>query len=202
MHVGKKERALKSKFIGRVKWWVLAILLVAICWVTNAWAAEGSGFTRATWDEIWRWINFFILFGVIIKFGRRPIVNFLDKKKEDVAESINKLEERKRDVQETLQESQRQLTTSEERLVSIKSRIVSDGENRKAQLIADAQEESRIMLETAKLRIDQQIREMHSRVKAELIDAATQIAFTKLPGLVTSDDQDRLVGQWMDAIQS
>jgi F-type H+-transporting ATPase subunit b len=193
---------LKDKAIGRVKWWGLAILLVAICWVTNAWAAEGSGFTRETWDEIWRWVNFIILFGVIIKFGRRPIVNFLDKQKADVAESIKKLEDRKLAVQETLQESERQLSASEERLELIKSKIISDGENRKAQLIADAQEESRVLLETAKLRVEHQIREMHSRVKAELIDAATQIAFTKLPGLMTVEDEDRLVNQWMDAVQS
>jgi F-type H+-transporting ATPase subunit b len=193
---------LKDKSIGRVKWWGLVILLVAICWVTNAWAAEGSGFTRQTWDTIWRWLNAFILFGVVIKFGRRPIVNFLDKQKEDVAQSIKKLEDRKRAVQETLQESQQQLSASEERLEIIKSKIISDGENRKAKLIADAHEESRIMLETAKLRIDQQIREMHSRVKAELIDAATKIAITKLPGLMTGEDEDRLVDQWMDAVQS
>jgi F-type H+-transporting ATPase subunit b len=193
---------LKNKSIERVKWWGLVILLIAICWVTNAWAAEGSGFTRATWDEIWRWVNFIILFGVIIKFGRRPILNFLDKQKEDVAQSINKLEERKRDVQETLQESQRQLTASEERLASIKGRIISEGENRKAKIIADAQEESRILLETAQLRIEHQIREMHTQVKTELIDTATQIALTKLPGLLTSEDEDRMVGQWMDAVQS
>jgi F-type H+-transporting ATPase subunit b len=193
---------LKDKSNGRVKWWGLAILMVAICWVTNAWAAEGSGFTRATWDEIWRWLNFIILFGVIIKYGRRPIASFLDKQKEDVAQSIKKLEDRKRDVQATLQESQQQLTASEERLASIKSKIISEGENRKAQLIADAQEESRIMLETAQLRIEHQIREMHSRVKAELVDAATQIALTKLPGLLTGEDEDRLIDQWMDAVQS
>jgi len=193
---------LKDKAIGRLKWWGLAILLVAICWVTNAWAAEGSGFTRQTWDEIWRWVNFIILFGVVIKFGRRPIVNFLDKQKEDVAQSIKKLEDRKLSVQETLQESQRQLSASEERLELIKSKIISDGENRKAQIIADAQEESRVLMETAKVRIDQQIREMHSRVKAELIDAATQIALTKLPGLMTGEDEDRLVDQWMDAVQN
>jgi F-type H+-transporting ATPase subunit b len=191
---------LKNKSIGRVKWWGLAILLIAICWVTNAWAAEGSGFTRETWDEIWRWLNFLILFGVIIKFGRRPILNFLDKQKEDVVQSIRKLEDRKRDVQETLQASQRQLTASEERLATIKSKIISDGENRKAQLIADAHEESRVLLETAQLRIEHQIREMHTRVKAELIDTATQMALTKLPGLLTSEDEDRLVGQWMDAV--
>jgi F-type H+-transporting ATPase subunit b len=193
---------LKNKSIERVKWWGLVILLIAICWVTNAWAAEGSGFTRATWDEIWRWVNFIILFGVIIKFGRRPILNFLDKQKEDVAQSIKKLEDRKRDAQATLEESQRKLTASEERLATIKDRIISEGENRKAQLIADAQEESRILLETAQLRIEHQIREMHTQVKTELIDTATQIALTKLPGLLTSEDEDRMVGQWMDAVQS
>ena len=193
---------MKDKAIGRVKWWGLAILLVAICWVTNAWAAEGSGFTRQTWDEIWRWLNFFILFGVIIKYGRRPIVNFLDKQKEDVAQSIKKLEDRKRAVQETLQESQQQLSASENRLEIIKNRIISEGENRKAQLIADAQEESRVLMETAKLRIEHQIREMHMSVKAEMIDVATQIAITKLPGILTGDDEDRLVGQWMDAVQN
>jgi F-type H+-transporting ATPase subunit b len=193
---------LKSKFISRVKWWGWAILLVGVCWASHAWAAEGSGFTRETWDSIWRWLNFFILFGVIIKFGRRPIVNFLEKQKDDVAQSIKKLEDRKSAVQETLQESQRQLTASEERLETIKNKIITDGENRKAQIIADAQEESRILMETAKLRIENQIREMHTRVKAELIDTATQIALTKIPGVVTVDDQDRLIGQWMDAVQS
>ena len=193
---------MKDKSIGRAKLCGLAILLVAICWVTNAWAAEGSGFTRQTWDEIWRWLNFFILFGVIIKYGRRPIVNFLDKQKEDVAQSIKKLEDRKRAVQETLQESQQQLSASENRLEIIKNRIISEGENRKAQLIADAQEESRVLMETAKLRIEHQIREMHMSVKAEMIDVATQIAITKLPGILTGDDEDRLVGQWMDAVQN
>jgi F-type H+-transporting ATPase subunit b len=193
---------LNSKTIERVKWWTLAVLLIAVCWVSNAWAAEGSGFTRATWDSIWRWLNFFILFGVVVKFGRKPMVSFLEKQKEDVAESIKKLEDRKRAVQETLQESQRQLTASEQRLASIKDKIITDGENRKAKLIADAEEESRLMLEAAKVRINQQIREMHSHVKAELIDAATQIALTKLPELMTGEDEDRLVGQWMEAVQS
>jgi F0F1-type ATP synthase membrane subunit b/b' len=58
------------------------------------------------------------------------------------------------------------------------------------------------MLQTAQVRIDQQIREMHSHVKAELIDAATEIAFTKLPGLLSGEDEGRLFDQWMEAVQS
>ena len=58
------------------------------------------------------------------------------------------------------------------------------------------------MLETAQLRIEHQIREMHMRVKAELVDTATQIAFEKLPGLMTGEDDARLIDQWMEAVQS
>jgi F-type H+-transporting ATPase subunit b len=193
---------LKSKSTGSAKRIGLAILIISSCWVANAWAADGFEFTRETYDLMMKWVNFIILAALIIKYARRPIANFLKEKKDEVAAGIKKLENQKKSIQEKLQESQRQLTASEERLVSIKNRIIADGENRKAQIIADAQNESRIMLETAQLRIDHQIREMHSHLKSELIDTATRMALTKLPGILTAADQDRLIHQWMDAVQN
>lgn len=172
------------------------------CWAANAWAADGFEFTRETYDLLMRWVNFLILAGLIIKYARRPIANFLKEKKEEVAAAIKKLENQKKAIQEKLQESQQQLTASEEHLVTIKNKIIAEGENRKAQIIADAQKESRVMLETAQLRIEHQIREMHFRLKSELIDTATQMAISKLPGVLTSADHDRLIGQWMDAVQN
>lgn len=193
---------MKSKSIGNAKPVVLAILVISVCWVANAWAADGFKFNRESYDLMMRWVNFIILAALIIKYARRPIANFLKEKKDEVAAGIKKLEDQKLAIQEKLQESQRQLTASEDRLVSIKNRIIADGENRKAELIADAQHESRIMLETAQFRIDHQIREMHARLKSELIDSATQMALTKLPGILNAADHDRLIHQWMDAVQN
>lgn len=179
----------------------LTVSIVLACWVTVVWAAEETGFTRETYDLLMRWLNFIILAGVIIKYARRPIANFLKEKKAEVAGTIEKLEARKKAATEKLLVCQNELTANQARLASIKDRLIAEGENRKAEIIADAQNESRLMLETAKLRIDHQIREMHALLKSELIDTATQMALTKLPGIVNTADHDRLIHQWLDAVQ-
>lgn len=193
---------MKSKSMTSALWVGTAVFLILSCWVANAWAAEGFEFTRETYDLIMRWVNFIILAALIIKYARRPIANFLKEQKDEVAANLQKLESRKQAAQEKLHQSQKQLTASEERLALIKSRIIAEGEKRKARLIADAQKEGRMMIETAQLRIEHQIRQVHANLKSELIDAATQMAFTKLPGLLTAADQDRLVHQWVNAVQS
>ncbi len=193
---------MKSKSTVSAKSVILAILIISVCWAANAWAADGFKFNRESYDLMMRWVNFIILAALIIKYARRPIANFLKEKKDEVAAAIKKLETQKQAIQDKLQDSQRQLTASEERLVTIKNRIIAEGENRKAELIANAQHESRIMLETAQFRINHQIREMHTRLKSELIDTATQMALTKLPGILNAADHDRLIHQWMDAVQN
>ena len=193
---------MKRRSIGLLTRIGLAGLMFLLCCVANAWAADGYQFTRESYDLMMRWLNFIILATLIIKYARRPIANFLSEKKKEVATSIENLEARKKAVQEKLKEGRRQLTASEERLASIKERIIAEGENRKAQIIADSQKESRIMLETAQLRISHQIRETQARLKSELIDSATQMTIAKLPGILTAADHERLIRQWMDAVQS
>ena len=193
---------MKSKSMRSAVWLGTAVLLILSCWVANAWAAAGFEFTREIYDLIMRWVNFIILAALIIKYGRRPIANFLQEQKEGVATNIQKFETQKQAIQEKLQQSQKQLTASEERLELIKNRIIAEGEKRKEQLIADAHKESRMMIEMAKLRIAHQLREVHTHLKTELIDTAAQMAIAKLPDMLTAADQDRLVHQWVDAVQS
>lgn len=188
-----------------LNWTILtasAFGIALTCYATGAWAAEGSGFTRESYDLIMRWVNFIILATLIIKYARRPIADFLKGKKDEVAVAIRRLEEKKKAAKDKLLECQSQLTASEERLTQIKQKIIAEGEIRKAEIIAGAQTDSRILLETAQLRIDHMIRETHERIKSEMIDTATRIAFTKLPGMLTAEDHNRMIRKWMDAVQS
>jgi F-type H+-transporting ATPase subunit b len=177
--------------------WAFALLLTVQA--ANAWAGNEFAFTRETYDLMMRWVNFLILAFLIIKYARRPIANFLTEKKGEVAATIERLEAQKQDAKVNLLECQRRLTTSLDRMEGIKSKIVAEGEGRKAQLIAEAQKESRIMMETAQFRISHMVHEARSRLKSELIDTAAELAATKLPGMLTDEDQDRLVRKWMAA---
>lgn len=178
-----------------------ALWMVLTLWAVNAWAADGFEFTRQTYDLIMRWVNFIILAVVIIKYARRPIANFLQEKKEAVEITIERLEDQKKAAKEQLAECREQLAASEERVNRIKEKIVAQGEARKAELIAAAQNESRMMMQTAQLRIAYHIRQTHDRIKSELVDTATQIAAAKLPGLLTKEDEDHLIDKWMEAVR-
>ena len=167
-------------------------------WPDNALAADISGFTRADYDLILRWVNFIILAGLIIKYSRRPLVAFLKDKKNEVARSIEEYEAQKQEADVKIRESEAQLAASQERLELIKERIVSEGQRRKTELIEDAQNESRIMLETAQQKIEGQIREAYERIKFEMIDMATQRALAKLPAVLNPADHERLVRRWID----
>jgi F-type H+-transporting ATPase subunit b len=169
--------------------------------VANAWAGNEFEFTRETYDLMMRWANFIILAVLIIKYARRPIANFLMEKKGEVAAAIERLETQKQATKEKLMECQRQLSASQDRLKEIQNLIVAEGETYKAQLIADARNDSRIMMATAQLRIDHMIRETHARIKSELIDTAAEIAMTKLPGMLTAEDHERLIRKWIAAAQ-
>lgn len=179
---------------------VFAFIAMGAIWTADALAAESTGgFTRSDWDLIMRWVNFIILAAVIIKYASQPLSDFLKGRKEEVARTLERFETRKNEAKAKIAEGQQLLEASEERLAQIKERIVSEGERRKAEMIASAQQESRIMLETAQQKIEGQIRETYGRIKAELIDAATEHAMAKIPAALTAADHDNLVRLWIEA---
>jgi F-type H+-transporting ATPase subunit b len=165
----------------------------------DAWAADNAGFSRADWDLIMRWVNFIILAVLIIKYARKPLADFLNNKKNEVARLLERYENQKKEAEIKIHEGRQMLTESEQRLKVVKERIISEGERRREKAIEAAREESRIMLETAQLKIEGQLREAHSKLKAEIIDLAAQKAMAKISTVLTVEDHDRLVDQWMEA---
>ncbi|MGD9366723.1 MAG: ATP synthase F0 subunit B [Desulfobacteraceae bacterium] len=157
-----------------------------------------TNYSRATWDLTMRWVNFLILAGVIVKYAKGPVISFLKGKQAETARSIELIEEKKRQAEEKIKERQIQLKASQERLKLIRDRIVSEGQRQKEQMIAAAKQESQIMLESARAKIDSQIRDAYQTVREELIDMAVDKAMVKLPQMMTAKDHQEVIGLWME----
>ncbi|MEJ2154241.1 MAG: ATP synthase F0 subunit B [Desulfobacteraceae bacterium] len=190
-----------------VKGIIICVLLAGVFWCGMVWAADavessqaGSGgfFTRATWDLFMRWVNFLILAGLIVKYGREPLAKFLKGQQADTARSIQRMEDKKRAAEEKIREGQSRLQDSKAQLERISERIVSEGQRRKTQMIEDAKLESRMMLETARARIDQQVQDAYRKIRGELIEAAVEKAMVKLPKMITQEDNERMIDLWME----
>ena len=146
-----------------------------------------------------RWVNFIILASVIIKYGRKPIMKFLDTQKKSITSSIEDLENKRQQTQALVRESEHQLADSQARLSQLKDRIVADGQNRKDQLISDAQNEARNLMASAQSKIEGQMKAAYADIKAELVDMAADLALSKLPQIVTADDQNQWLDHWFSS---
>ena len=86
-------------------------------------AADEAGGFRATYDLVMKWVNFGILVVLFLKFGKKPLMEFLRGRKSEIAQEIGKIEAEREKVAETLLEAKRALEASEQRLDEIRRRI-------------------------------------------------------------------------------
>jgi len=176
---------------------VMVALLVVFSGVGEALAAEGSGGWRSTYDLVMRWVNFAILAFVIVKFARLPLKNFLSGKGQEISLQIRRLEDEKNQLVQRVRQAENELEDSTGRLLEIKERIVQSGERRKQEILAEAHQESQIIMENAKRKIEGRLLQAQSVLRAEMIDAAADLALEKLPGMVTAEDNQKLLQSYM-----
>jgi F-type H+-transporting ATPase subunit b len=163
----------------------------------ETYAAEETTNWRPTYDLILRWINFGIIVLIFFKYAKTPLMNFLKSQKEKLAEEIKKLEDKKEDMENNVKEMQKALDDSEVHFADFKERIIQQGDRRKQEIIESAKNHSRIMLEDANRRIDSYILSSKNRFKAELIDAAVELAMERLPKEITDEDNKRFIEQYL-----
>jgi F-type H+-transporting ATPase subunit b len=163
----------------------------------EAMAAENAGNWRPIYDLVLRWLNFGIIVFVFIKYGKTPLMNFLQGRKKKIAREIERVEQKKEKAADKIKEIQKVIDESEVRFAKLRKRIVQQGERKKQETIESAQQQSRMMIDDAKRRIDNQFDQAKSAFKAKLIDAAIELAMQRLPQEITDEDNDKFTDQFM-----
>ena len=165
----------------------------------DAFAAENSSSWRPTYDLVLRWVNFAIIVFLVNKYAKTPIMNFLRGQKEKLAKEIEKLESEKENIAEKVESTKKTLDESEIRFDELKRRIVQQGERRKQDIIESAQNQSRTMLDDANRRIEAYILSSKSKFKAELVDAAIELARERLPKEITDEDNEQFISRYLSS---
>ena len=186
-----------DKNIGWIWAGMMALVLSLHLFGGDALAAEKTSSWRPTYDLIMRWINFGIIVFVVNKYAKGPLINFLRGRKEKVANDIKRLEDRRDDTVAKIKETQETIDESEARFAELKQRIVQQGEKKKEEIIESARQQSRIMLDDAQRRVQSYILEARSKVKAELVDIAIDLALQRLPQEITAADNEKFIAAFM-----
>ena len=178
---------------------LIAVFAVLLLGGTDAMAAETASGWRSTFDLVMRWVNFVIIAFVLVKFGRKPIKDFLSDRREKIEQQIEKYEHQKEVAIEKIEEATQMLKDSTARFEKIKKRIVEDGEKKKQQIIEEARQESKILLAGTRQKIEYQIVEARNLIRSEMIESAIAQAEQRLPEVITAVDEQKLIDNFMES---
>ena len=190
------------KALRKIAWLLYspAVITAALHFSVNeAFATETASHWRHTYDSVMMWVNFIILAFLLVKFGKKPLMNFLHGRKEDLARQLERVEAEKKKAEAGVEESLKQLDESAARFEKIREKIIKQGERNKQAIIEEAQLESKILLEGAKRKINNQINMAKKKYRDEMIDRAMDIVVEKLPLEMTDQDNQKLTRQYLDS---
>lgn len=179
--------------------YLISVFTALMVCCPDALAAETTEDWRPLFDLIMRWLNFAIIAFVLVKFGRKPIKDFLANRREEIDHQIKQYERQKEAAEEKAQEATKILNDSADRLEEVKQRIIKDGETKKEQIIEKAQQESRMLLEGTQRKIQNQIVEARDLIRSELIESAIALAERRLPEEITAVDEQKLIDHFMES---
>lgn len=185
------------KYIIPLTGYILLSLVCLHLLGPEALAADGGNGWRALFDQIMRWLNFGILAFLLVKFGRVPIKNFFNTRKEEMVREIEALENEKQQALREIDENLTLLEDSGTRFEALKERIVAQGEKNKEKIIEDARQESKVLLQGARQKIDNRIIEARNNLRNELIDSAMASAMERLPVEMTAEDSQKWVDKFL-----
>jgi len=161
----------------------------------NAFASENTW--RPTYDLVLKWVNFFIMVFLIVKFGGKPLMDFLKGRKEQISSELRHLETEREIISVKINEAMKTLDESETRFAQIKENIVKQGEAKKAEIISEASKESIMLIEKAKQSAEYQLLKAKEKLRTDMIDQAFEIALEKIPKVITDQDKKNLVDYYI-----
>ena len=157
---------------------------------------------RPTYDVAMRWINFIILVAVIVKYAREPIKDFLKLQKSDIVSEIGELETEKAKIVSEIEAVKKKAIENRSHFHDLKDRLIAQGETRKQQIVEQAKQQSKIMLEETRRKMENRITQAKAGLQMELLDMAIDQATVKLPSVMTAGDAQQLLDDYMSSLHA
>jgi F-type H+-transporting ATPase subunit b len=179
----------------------LALVLAAAGVVWAAEAGETSSF-RKIWDMVWLFINFLILMFVLVKYGRKPVTEFLSKYGSDIGKDLENTKSLRAKAEEEFRQSEDKLAELDKKIEELEELTQTQAERARAKILDDAEESSKMIISQARDLAGSEIRKARAAAKAELVEMALAEAEKKIREQLQPEDDERIINEYMDHITS
>ncbi len=146
---------------------------------------------------LWTIVSFVGLAIVLGKFAWKPLLEALHQREEHVRSSIERAEQAKQEAERLLEENRKQLARAEEEAQRILSEGRTLGEKLKNEIVEKSNQQSRKMIEQAKLEIERDKEAALSQLRGEVANLAIQAAGKILDETLDENKHRKIVDAYL-----
>jgi F-type H+-transporting ATPase subunit b len=163
--------------------------------VTSLAFASGGGEEHTPlWKEyMWKIFNFLLLIAVLYKFAKKPFADFLQKRSETIAKTLQEAKAAREAAEKALKAVEERLRTKDAEIEAILSAAKRSGEQERNAIIEESARLKEKILEQAKSNIEFELKNAKEVIKAEAVELAMELAEKKLREKLTKDEQEKLL---------
>ena len=189
---------------NRAVWFTLFAICALLVCAGMAGAVSGGNEEAAPkgWvaTDTYRVMNFGVLFIGLFLLLRKPVAQALGARIKGIKEQLAELEQKKDAAQKQLEVYQEKLAKLDEEAEKIVEEYIRQGKEAKAKIIEAAQLTAVKLEDQAKRNIEHEFKQAKTRLQEEVLEKAMLKAEEVIKAKITSDDQDRLVDEYLEKV--
>lgn len=145
-------------------------------------------------------INTAILFFGIYRYGKQPLAEMLQKRKEDLERGMTEAAKKKAEAEARLAEYEAKKASLEEEKVRIKKEYAEQAVREKERVLREAAEKRERMRRDAEFLLDQELKLARQALMTQTVDAAVTTAEKIIKQKLTNQDQERLADEFLKGL--
>ena len=175
-----------------MKRWLAILILGGALGVSPMLAQEAEGGSAGM--EIWKVVNFFILFGILGYLAKKHVAPLLTARSQEIRDGLAAGEKAQAEAQAKAKAVDARLHGLEEEIAGMRLSAHAEGEQEAARLKRDAQTESTRIREHAAVEMEFTSRQARLDVQRHAAKLAVDLAEKKVRERMSAATQDSLVG--------
>jgi F-type H+-transporting ATPase subunit b len=150
----------------------------------------------------WLIVDFSIVIGILVFFGRKPIAEMLQGRSLSVRKALEEAASAKAEAEARAAELEKRLKDLDKEITGLRDEIKTSGERERAQLEADGKKSAERIARDTELQIQSEVTRARELLKADAVALAMELADKSLRQQLTSDDYIRLNKQFVESFVS
>jgi len=151
-------------------------------------------------EFIWAIINFLVLLALLYKFLWNPILNTLDKRREEISSNLSSAESMKQQAEEMLEEYKKKIAAAKSEAQDIINQANRAAEETRNKIMSQAHEEAAKITEKAREEIRREKEQALKEVRDEIATLAVLAAGKVLERSMTKEDHEKLVREFLSEV--